>query len=62
MKERPRIGDHVEFRCRKGVRIGRVIAVAVTGIHFRIEMPIGYKYRHRMIGLDSIIRILPEVS
>jgi len=68
MKERPKVGDRVEFRSR-GVRIGTVIAVAKTGVHFRIETPfttvrkpwdIGCKQRQLRISLGAIIRILPR--
>ena len=62
MKDRPKAGDLVEFRSQRSSRIGKVVAVAVTGMHFVIETPIGYKHRNRKIGLDAIIRILPEVG
>ncbi|MCK4703199.1 hypothetical protein KAT55_07570 [Candidatus Bathyarchaeota archaeon] len=61
MKERPKVGDRVEFRYR-GVKIGTVAALAETGVHFLIKMPIGYRCRQRQIGIDAIIQILPEVS
>lgn len=62
MKTRPKIGDRVEFRYR-GLKIGEVIAVAVTGIHFLIRYSSKkYKYVHRLIGINRIIRILPEVE
>lgn len=62
MKERPKIGDRVKFRYR-GLKTGKVIAVAVTGVHFLIEMS-GYRYKHmrRLIGINAIIEILPEVE
>ena len=60
MKERPKVGDHVEFRSHGSSRIGKVVAVAVTGMHFVIETPIGYKHRNRKIGMEAIIRILPR--
>jgi len=59
MKERPKVGDHIEYESN-GVRMATVIAVAETGVHFTIDTPIWYKYRYRKIGLDAIIRILPE--
>ncbi len=59
MKERPKVGDRVEFRYR-GLKIGEVVAVAVTGIHFLIRYSVGgYKYVHRLIGINRIIKILP---
>ena len=63
IKERPKIGDRVEFRAYKMTRIGAVVAVvAETGAHFRIRMPSGFKYKYRQIGINDIIQILPEVS
>ena len=62
MKIRPQAGDRVEFRSNRVSRIGKIIAVAVTGMHFVVETPIGHKHRNRKIGLDSIIRILPRVE
>ena len=61
MKERPKVGDLVEFRYR-GVRKGEVVAVAVTGAHFLIKTPAGSTYRQRQVGINNIIQILPEVS
>lgn len=61
-KERPKTGDRVEFRCYRMTRIGIVIAVAETGVHFLIEAPIRSKMKRRHIGLDSIIRILPSIG
>ena len=61
MKKKPKVGDRVEFRYR-GVHRGKVVAVAVTGAHFLIKMPIGSKYKQRQIGINDIIQILPEVS
>lgn len=62
VKPRPKIGDRVEFRYR-GLKIGTVIAVAVTGVHFLIKFLLNkYKYTHRLIGIDRIIRILPEID
>jgi len=58
MKERPKVGDCVEFRHR-GVHRGEIVAVAVTGVHFSIKTVVEGKYRYRRIGLDAIIRILP---
>jgi len=62
MKKRPKVGDHVEFRSNRISRIGKVVAVAVTGMHFVIESPIGHKYRNRKVGMGSIIRILTPGS
>ncbi len=59
MKERPKVGDHVEFKSHRYSQIGKIIAVAVTGMHFLVESPIGHKHRNRKIGLTGIIRILP---
>ena len=59
MKERPKVGDRVEFRYR-GVKIGTVAAVAETGVHFLIKMPIRYRCRQRQIGINDIIQILPR--
>lgn len=62
MKPRPKVGDRVEFRYR-GLKIGEIIAVAVTGVHFLIKYPSSkYKYTRRLIGINKIIRILPEVD
>ncbi len=60
MKERPKVGDRVEFQYR-GVKIGKVVAIAETDAHFLIKMPTG-KYRYLRIGINDIIQILPEVS
>ncbi len=73
VKERPKVGDRVEFRSQRareyGVRIGTVIAVAETGVHFRIETPFTTarkpwesecNQRQLRIPLSAIIRILPE--
>ena len=60
MKERPKVGDRVEFPLYGKVRTGTVFAVvAETGAHFLIEMPTGSKYKYKRVGLDAIIRILP---
>ncbi len=59
MKERPKVGDRIEYESN-GVRIGTVIAVAETGVHFTITTPNGFKHKFRKIGLSAIIRILPE--
>ena len=70
MKERPKVGDRVEF-WSGGVRIGTVVAVAETGVHFRIEVPFTSKMRRRpydsefkylRISINAITRILPEVT
>lgn len=62
MKPRPKVGDRVEFRY-SGKKIGTVVAVAVTGIHFLIRYLVGrYKYTHRLIGINRIIKILPEAE
>jgi len=62
MKPRPKVGDRVEFRYR-GLKIGTVIAVAVTGVHFLIRYLLGRcRYTHRLIGINRIIRILPEAE
>lgn len=60
MKEKPKVGDIVEFKSHRTSRIGKIIAVAVTGMHFLIEAPIGHKYKNRRIGMGGIIRILPK--
>lgn len=42
---------------------GRVIAVAVTGVHFTVELDFTSTITRRTlrrIGLSNIIRILPE--
>ncbi|GAH68890.1 unnamed protein product, partial [marine sediment metagenome] len=50
------------FRFR-GEKTGTVLAVAMTGVHFLIEWSIGrYKTIHRLIGINSIIEILPGVE
>jgi len=70
MKMRPKIGDRVEFHCR-GVRIGTVVAVAETGVHFLIETPftspiarkpfeVGVDNLNLRIAINKIIRILPN--
>lgn len=59
MKERPKVGDRVEFRTYGMARIGKVFAVAETGVHFLIEAP-EFRGKYRKIGLDGIIRILPR--
>ncbi len=59
MKERPKVGDRIEYESN-GVRIGTVIAVAETGVHFTITTPNGFKHKFRKIGLSAIIRILPR--
>ena len=61
MRERPKVGDRVEFYSR-GRRVGRVVGLAETGYHFLIEMPFplardGKAWRR--IPLSAIIRILP---
>ncbi len=56
---RPKVGDRVEFRHR-GVLTGKIHAVAETGVHFMIEMPNKNKLKYRLIGLSTIIRILPK--
>lgn len=58
MKQRPKIGDWVEFRSY-GHQIGKVTAIAITGVHFQISIPVG-KYKMRRVGLSAIIRILSE--
>jgi len=63
IKGRPKIGDRVEFRAYNITRIGTVVAiVAETGAHFRIKMPPGFRYKYRKIGINNIIKILPEVN
>jgi len=70
MKMRPKVGDRVEFKCR-GVRIGKVVAVAETGVHFLIEAPfispiarkpfeVGVNNMNLRIAINKIIRILPN--
>jgi len=71
VKERPKVGDRVEFQAR-GVRIGTVVGIVTeTGIHFLIETPFTAKMRRKpweselkllRISIVAIIRILPEVS
>lgn len=58
MKQRPKIGDWVEFRSY-GKHIGEVTAIATTGVHFQIKIPTG-RYKMRRVGLSSIVRILSE--
>ena len=59
MKERPKVGDRVKFQFR-GEKIGTVLAVAMTGVHFLIEWSSGrYKTIRRLIGITRIIEILP---
>ena len=62
MKERPKNGDHVEFFYHRLPRIGTVIAVAETGVHFVIKTTKTklMKVRHLRIPLSKIIRILPS--
>jgi len=38
-RERPKLGDWVEFkyRTREYTRVGKIIAVASSGVHFTIE-------------------------
>jgi hypothetical protein len=66
MKERPKVGDRVEF-WRRGVQIGTVVAVAETGAHFLIELPFTSRMERKpwdseckqlRVGIDAIIRIL----
>ena len=62
MKPRPKVGDRVKFRYR-GERTGTVLAIAMTGVHFLIEWSSGkYKTIRRLIGINKIIRILPEID
>jgi len=58
MKERPKVGDRVEFE-RRGVRTGVVISVAETGVHFLVEVSAGHRRLLRQVGVHAIIRILP---
>jgi len=58
--DRPRLGDRVEFLGRGVVRVGRVVAVAVTGVHFSVELEQPGRRTLRKITLSSVIRILPE--
>jgi len=60
MRERPKVGDRVEFKHRRGVRTGTVIGVAETGVHFLIELREPGRFRHRRVGIGRIVRILPK--
>ena len=62
MKERPKTGDRVEFFYRRLPRMGTVIAVAETGVHFviKISKTKFIKSKHLRIPLSKIIRILPS--
>ncbi len=62
MKERPKTGDRVEFLYRRLSRVGTIIAVAETGVHFVIKASKtkSLKVRHLRIPLSKIIRILPS--
>jgi len=62
MKPRPKVGDRVKFQYR-GEKIGKVVAVAVTGVHFLTRFSSSkYKYTHRLVGINAIIEILPEID
>ncbi|MBA7474717.1 hypothetical protein ES707_10071 [subsurface metagenome] len=62
MKPRPKVGDHVGFQYRDK-KVGEVIAVAITGVHFLIKYPVGKcKYAHKLIGINAIIEILPKAE
>ncbi|GAH06851.1 unnamed protein product, partial [marine sediment metagenome] len=62
MKERPKVGDRVEFRLYGVARIGTLVAVvAETGVHFLAEMSTG-RFKFKRIAVNDIIRILPEAA
>jgi len=62
LKERPKVGDRVKFRSHGHARTGKVLAVAVTDVHFLIEIETpGFKYKYRKTRLNDIIRILPSL-
>jgi hypothetical protein len=58
MKERPKVGDRVEFRCRS-VRIGTVVAVAETDAHFLIETPFTGRMERKPYELKRVISTRP---
>ena len=63
MKERPKVGEHVEFLYYRLPRKGMIISVvAETGVHFVIKASKtkSLKVRHLRIPLSQIIRILPS--
>lgn len=63
MKERPKIGDFIEFKNRGLIRTGTVVAVAETGVHFLVEMSLTSTITRkslRRIGLSAIIQILTK--
>lgn len=59
-KQRPKIGDRVEFLYHGGVRIGRIIAMDEIGVHFLIEFSTWRGYKQARIGLAAIVKILPK--
>lgn len=60
VKERPKVGDRVKFRASGATRIGTVVSVAETSVHFLIR----WDSESRLLKkrLSDIVRILPEVS
>jgi len=54
MKERPKVGDRVEFKYR-GIFTGKVVdVVEETGVHFLIETPVGHTPTYRRVGLSEL--------
>lgn len=64
MKERPKVGEHVEFLYHRLPRKGIIInVVAETGVHFVIKASKtkSTKVRYIRVPLSRIIRILHSV-
>ena len=61
-KERPKVGEYVEFRYRRLPRTGKIVTVAETGVHFVIKTlkTKSMNSKHVLIPLSQIIRILPS--
>ena len=62
MKERPKVGDQVEFRYYQLRRKGKIVTVAETGVHFVIKSSKtkSLKVKHIRVPLSRIIRIVPS--
>jgi len=72
---KPKKGDRVQFTYHRGQRIGNVIAVASTGVHYVIETPfqpktkrnpteslLNRKKRQLKIPLHKITKIIPKTT
>ena len=61
---RPKKGDLVELkpRGRGHSKEGRVLVVAMTGVHFIIEMTYKNHVKQKFVGLSGIKRIISEVD